>query len=84
MQRITRHDIAGRLAYLNSLLVAVGAPECEIGRALGGIRLESNSGARNVQSRRGNARECYDFMGGMIQGLEAARGVAAHGWPPIA
>jgi hypothetical protein len=80
MQRITKNDLTVRLAYLNSLLVSVGAAECTIGRAYNGLRLESHAGARNVQPRRGTARECYEFMGGVIKGLEAARGLAGHGW----
>ncbi len=85
MQRITKSDLTARLAYLNSLLASVGAAECCIGRQLGGgWRLESHSGARNVQPRRGSARECWDFMGGMIQGLEATRGNAAYGWGVLA
>ena len=84
MERITIDRLHQRLDLLNSTLGLPlephtfingqyqANPSYSIGQAYGGYRLERNGGSVDV-SRRGTKREIWEFIGAMLDGIEAER-----------
>ena len=94
MSRITISDVRQALAVLNR---CHGFEPVEgydptpgrytLDRSIGGVKLSrytAGGGEQYVQQQRGTARECYQFIQGMIQGLEAARTYPTNGWGDLA
>jgi len=61
MDRITKHDLARRVALLNRYL---GGETYDLSWANGGVRIYDAAEGHDV-GRRGTKREIYDVLGGM-------------------